>query len=791
MTMTSLIIILWLIGAFCFGFAFYVHRFLRTTAAGSVVGLLVFMGIWAAAAGAEMVFSDFLLKRIALGASYIGIAFVPASWTRFILEHTTHRRQNSNPYVVGFYLLSAFYVLANWINPGNLFYTSIQELAIEGRVYLMPTYGPLFKVPAALIYSALLLAVLSMWVRCLQGKVTLMHVAMTTLGAGTPLLLNAIYLLRLTVYDFTPIGFIVSALMLVLMNKSAFFSELPISRRKLFESIQAGIVLMNSRREVVDLNSAALRMLALTPGPEALRTASSYIAAWQTASGSTGYNTRFVQTFDHPERGQRYYRVSGNTLEARSGEAKGSMLLMQDETALYKAEERIRYLENYDSATGLMSRQFFTRLLAQEIELCGSMPQSGTVLCVSIINFTDYCHMYGGDFGDALRREVGLRMQRMLRKYDAISRFSEDEFYLFFRFENNAGGTDQNTLRVIDRLTSLFSTPITVGNISLTIRLRCGAAFCPQHASSADMLISMAKMAQLHTTKVGGRLYHCYEESMGMSMSRYLKLEQCLHTALSNGELFVVFHPQVDLRNNQVVGAETLMRWTSAELGHVSPAEFIEVAEETGDIREIGMWVIEQALIQTAQWEHMGFESLRVGVNVSLSQLTDPQFADEVLALVEKHRVNPHMLEIEITESMALGEEAMIFGHLPKLRRAGIRLAMDDFGMGHSSLNYIKQFDLDTLKIDRALSQDILKSSTSVAMIRTVEAMCKDLNMETVVEFVEEQAQLDLLREIGCNVVQGYVFTPPLSPDACTRYIVDHNGSPPKKEMAGADLRIS
>lgn len=754
----------------CFAsLGFFLRRF-RLLAVSGLTFLLINMGLWGLTISLEAVCVDLETKVWVTRIGYLFYVSLSPCYVLFVKEYRKHRTMRKDPFVLLLFAISALFLALQWLNPGEQFYREVRLLDVNGFKVFKPSYGVLFYVYVIWSTLTLLITGTQLMLVSIKGQVRLTHTLLLLALTFAPLPFAFYYIKGLSLIDLTPVGFILSCGCMFILLRREFFAELPISGRHVMAAMSDGVILLDNRGHVLEANEAARALLSVGDRLDPLAAAQAIVASWPLDRG-TGEQRRLIQAFLHPQQGPRFYRVSANVLALRGRGQHGQLLIIQDETALFRAEERLHYLEHFDQATGLANRLHFTRLLEQEVGRCHLMPQGLALVCASIVGFKDYCEVYGTAFGDAMLREVGLLIQGLLRKSDAISRFSADEYYFFLRLEGDGSQIGLQADSAMARLFDLFKQPVTVAGMSLSLRLRAGMAYCPLHSQNVDKLIAMARSAKIHATTLGGKAYHLYNERMGESLERYLRLEQDLHTALLNQELFLLYQPQINLCDHRVIGVEALLRWQHPKLGLISPAEFIPIAEESGLIHSVGLWVLGQALEQLAAWNTLRLCPLRMSVNLSLSQLTNPNLADQVLSLVQHAGIEPGSLELELTESLALFPEALTHGHLAKLQESGIRIAMDDFGMGHSSLTYLKAFTLSTIKIDRALSCDILENPTSVAMIRSVQTMCEALGIDLVVEYVENPEQLKVLEDMGCTLVQGFVFSGPLPVAACEQYI--------------------
>lgn len=769
MQFTVLIPLLLLTAAICVAVMFYLIKKLRVVSSGIAIALVGAMVIWAVTSAVENMVIPVDQKLFAANIGYIAYALMPPLWILFVLSYVSRKPQWKNPIVISLFVLFGLFILCNWTNPGNLFYTSVGLTETGGLYHFSAEYGPLFWIYIAFSYSAVIGMLVLLSIYQIRGRLKRRNTTFIIIAVVLPIIFNILYVADVTVWDATALCFIVSIVMLLLLYKGEFFAGLPLSHKTVIDEMGTGYVLIGSDLRVVEMNAAAKYMLYISGENENEQAQNTIFSKWRIDLQSVDL-TSTVQTLVDPAHISHYYRVSVNRLRAGGGRCDYA-LLIQDETALFNAKERMLYLERYDESTELYNRKYFTELLDKEIEKSKSGATQTTVLVsIAVMNYSDCCYFYGNDFGNMMVSSISRAIKEIVRSEDAISRFALDEICIFMKFDIAAGLTERIEV-MMERIFKRFAENIDVGGLKADAKLNIGIAFAPQHADTSEKLIALAGYARKNVSRHMKYRYSIYHEFAGDNYNRTLRLEHDLATAVERGELYLMYQPQVDIISGHVVGAEALLRWTHPELGAIVPVDFIPIAEECGLIREIGMWVIRGAVAQLKIWQDAGLTNLKVSVNISLTQLADESFSGKVLEIVEESGIDPSKFELEITESLALFPEAMRYGHLQKLRSRKIRIAMDDFGMGHSSLAYIKQFELDTIKIDRALTVDILSNSASVAMIRSVRMLCKSLGLETIIEFIEHPEQLPLLRELDCNIVQGYVYSPPISAEACTRYV--------------------
>lgn len=282
-------------------------------------------------------------------------------------------------------------------------------------------------------------------------------------------------------------------------------------------------------------------------------------------------------------------------------------------------------------------------------------------------------------------------------------------------------------------------------------------------ASRVEAMVQQAASASIRVRRNGGNDFAVYDEAMSRAAANALHLAADLNHAVGNGELRLLYQPKVDTMSGRLLGMEALVRWQHPERGMVSPVEFIPVAEDTGLIVEIGRWVLHEACRQNAEWQKAGLRPLRVAVNLSARQFRSGSLLGEIDAALSGTGLPVNSLELEVTESMVMDDPEEVIKLLEAIRSRGIHLALDDFGTGHSSLAYLKRFPIDCVKIDRAFIKDTPGNADDVAIAKTIVAMAQALNLATVAEGVETAEQLELLKSLGCDQIQGYYFSKPLT----------------------------
>jgi len=422
-------------------------------------------------------------------------------------------------------------------------------------------------------------------------------------------------------------------------------------------------------------------------------------------------------------------------------------------------DRQLHYLAYHDPLTGLPNAALFEDRLKQSVARAHHHSRLLAVLVLDIKDFRRTAQELGRHVGDQLLQEVARYLSGGVREGDTVARLGGDEFGALLADVAQA----QDVVRVADKLVREFPRVITVNGEKLFPRVRAGVASYPADGEEPEVLIQRARIALRAPSVEPDNTVSFYAPELDAAAQERRRIAQALHHAIERAELALHYQPVVDIATRRITGAEALVRWQSAELGPISPATFIPVAEETGLIVPLGRWVLEEGCRQAARWREQGYAGLRIAVNVSVKQLYQPDFLDGVNAILEATGVaaNPSLLAIEITESELMENIEASVAVLRRLKEYGLSVYVDDFGTGYSSLAYLKHFPADKLKIDISFVRDMLNDRNDYAIVATIIAMARTLELKTVAEGVEEAAQAEALRALGCDEAQGYYFGRP------------------------------
>ncbi len=437
------------------------------------------------------------------------------------------------------------------------------------------------------------------------------------------------------------------------------------------------------------------------------------------------------------------------------------VLVVRDLTGRRQTEETLRSLAYHDPLTGLPNRLLFHDRLAQAIERARRARQLLTVMLVDLDRFKLINDSLGLETGDQIIKGVAERLVQTLRKSDTVARLGGDEFMLLLLGTNGA----EAAARVAQKVLEVLGPPLQVDSHELTTSASIGIALFPHDGDDADSLIKNADNALSRAKEQGRNHYQFYTDDMNAAAFERLMLESRLRKALEQGEFVIYYQPKVSLADGSVIGVEALLRWFHPDLGLVPPAEFIPLAEETGLIVPIGAWVLRTACAQVRRWHRLGHGGLELAVNLSARQFQEKNLVGMIAAAVEESGLPAGLLELELTESVVMRDAPEAARRLKDLTALGIRLAIDDFGTGYSSLGYLKAFPISSLKIDRSFVRDVDRDPNSAALAQAIIALASSLKLKVVAEGVETKEQLDILRNCGCQELQGYVFSRPLPPE--------------------------
>jgi diguanylate cyclase (GGDEF)-like protein/PAS domain S-box-containing protein len=455
---------------------------------------------------------------------------------------------------------------------------------------------------------------------------------------------------------------------------------------------------------------------------------------------------------------ERWWELSGTPMRDEQGQFTGFRGVGSDVTEQRKSSEKIAYLARYDTLTQLPNRLQLTEALGEALRYAVQWRTRCALLMVDLDRFKAVNDSLGHLTGDKLLAQVSARLQSLMGENQMCGRLGGDEFAIVIRDAGTPGVVRELARRVIDRL----SEPYRVDQHTLYVGASVGSAEGPRDGATVEEMMRNADLALYRAKDDGGGEHRRFEPELHASAEERRKLEASLRTALGRNEMVLHYQPVVDARSEQVVGFEALVRWNSAEHGFVSPGKFIPLAEDTRLILPIGKWVMRKACEEARFWP----DHIKVNVNVSPEQLLEPGFHAEVVEALASSGLRPDRLEVEVTESIFLRDASVARNALEQVMALGCSVALDDFGTGYSSLGYLRKLRFSTIKVDRTFVQGAAQGSAeSLAIINAVVAMASSLDMTTTAEGVETGEEAELIRNLGCDKIQGFYFGRPMTAD--------------------------
>lgn len=428
-----------------------------------------------------------------------------------------------------------------------------------------------------------------------------------------------------------------------------------------------------------------------------------------------------------------------------------------DITESREQKHQLQYLSQYDTRTGLPNRSLLGDRVRHTLDQARAQNSSRHLILLDIDRFKSINDTLGMAAGDQVLQAVARRLEAVIHDEDTVARVGADEFCLVLE----SPWDHAQITRFMDELMERFREPLDVNGRQLVLTASAGISRYPDDGRSADHLITAAELAAAEATRQGGNAWRRFETSMGEHSSTSLLMESALRQAVPNNELVLHYQPQFELATGAMSGMEALVRWIRPGEGRISPGQFIPLAEETGIIRDIDRWVLEEACRQLADWDARGLRVPRISVNLCAGELHDEGLVERIGHTLDRHGLAPGRIEVEITESMLMQAPERSMRVLRQLDELGLRLSMDDFGTGYSNLAYLRSLPLHQLKVDQSFVRDIGQSTNNESIIRAIIALADALQLELVAEGIEEPHQRDFLAREHCRIGQGFLFGRP------------------------------
>ena len=549
----------------------------------------------------------------------------------------------------------------------------------------------------------------------------------------------------------------------VITNKLKNEMALEQKYRNIFERNLTGLYVASKDDEILDCNDACATILGFSNRQALLdrrESAEEIIRKFHADSSEASFTVGTEQQFERPDGTHGWALCSVRTAKQSANGAEVFEGSLVDITERKRAEEKIEILAYFDSLTGLPNRTLVKDRLTQALAGAKRRRERVGLLYLDIDGFKTINDCLGHTVGDELLQQIAQRLRLCAREEDSVARLGGDEFLIAL----GPIETYSDAAVVAERIARDLNPTFSLHGHSLTVTSSIGISIFPDHGEDAETLIKNADAAMYASKNRGRNTFSFFSEEMTTQAIERLQLGNSMRPALERNEFFLVFQPEFDLRTGNVSCWEALIRWRHPDLGLIPPDKFIHVAEANGMIVPIGEWVLRTACLHARSWHDRG-NHIPVAVNVSAVQFRQAGFCDLVKDVLDQSGLDPEFLELEITESLLLATEDMRFEVLGRLKTLGVKLAIDDFGTGFSSLSYLKQLPVSKLKIDRSFISDLQHNPNDEAITAAIIQMAKCLHLKVTAEGVENEDQLRVLRDHGCDDVQGFLFSKPLRPD--------------------------
>ena len=460
-------------------------------------------------------------------------------------------------------------------------------------------------------------------------------------------------------------------------------------------------------------------------------------------------------------------QLSSVAVRSPQGKFLGIVTACEDITERKKSEAQIHRLAYYDNLTGLPNRTLFLDRLQKALALAERSEQTVAVLFLDLDNFKDINDTQGHEFGDRLLQQVARRLSSCIRTADTLVRLGGDEFVVMLSAVNAQKTAGATAMRILET----FKTPFDVDGRRIYAGISIGIAVYPDDASDLEGVLRSADTAMYQAKARGRQTFQFFSAEMNRNVVERVAMESALRQAMEREDLRLFYQPQWDLQAGHYSGVEVLLRWFHPEQGEVSPARFIPLAENSGQIFRLGGWALRSACAQASAWARAGCPVQRVAVNVSAHQLREPGFLELVVAILAETGFDPRGLELEFTESVLMEHSGKTVDALRSLKKMGVQLSIDDFGTGYSSLSYLKHFPVDRIKIDCSFVAGIDRNADDTAIVTAVIALARNLKIRVLAEGVETRSQLEFLQRHGCSEVQGFFLGVPMAADQVPRHL--------------------
>lgn len=559
--------------------------------------------------------------------------------------------------------------------------------------------------------------------------------------------------------------------------------------RATLDSSNDGILVVNNEGKIIDYNKKFLSMWELVDSELKNKHINDLLKLINEPLGKSNKLFTDINDLDNSSakiRNEVIKLTGGQVFEyyTQPHELKGKIIgrvwSFRDITNRIYMEKKLEYQATHDNLTNLPNRSLLIDRVKHSIDESNRNKKPFALLFLDLDNFKRINDSMSHSAGDELLKEIARRIKKEIRTSDTLARLGGDEFVLIMP----SLGSKEESKEILYRLLQSISEPFKLFQYDISITASIGICLYPQDAKTPDELLQNADLAMYVAKREGRNKFHFYEESLNQEATKTLEKEIELRRALENNELTLYYQPQINTKNNKLVGVEALIRWNHPAQGLISPIEFMHIAEESNLAVKIGDWVLENAFKQAKQWADDGVPDMSVSINIGDSQINDQNFIKKLDVLLETSQVNPKNITLEISEDIVISNKKII-GIIKEISSRGLQVSFDDFGTGNSSLSYLRDASINQLKIDKSFVDNIHIKQSDEIIIKAILSMAANLNLEVIAEGVETPEQLKFLNKNLCNEIQGYYFSKPLTSEDAMEFFkknqIDHQKKSAKK----------
>jgi len=548
--------------------------------------------------------------------------------------------------------------------------------------------------------------------------------------------------------------------------------------KNVFENMHDSVIITDSKQNIVSVNEAFTKLTGYNDdevignNPRILSSGwhddTFYKTIWDEVSKNGQWEGEIV---DRKKNGKTFTsELKISSVFNEEGTLTNYLAISSDISRKKEQEKLIHNLAYFDSLTDLPNRILFEERVSSRLPICNRNSQKMAIFFIDMDNFKNVNDTLGHSYGDEFLIEVSKRIKSVLQEQDTLARQGGDEFTVLIEDIDSI----ENIAQVAQKIVEVFQRPLYLDSCKVLTSVSMGISIYPDDGQNYNELMKAADTAMYQVKATGKKHYQFYRSSMNEAVLQRINIENNLHNSIENNELFLEYQPKVDTKNNKVYGMEALVRWQQPEQGLIRPDQFISVAEDTGQIYDIGLWVFKQAIFDLKEFHKLD-NTLIMSINISSKQLENEKFVSDISALVEEVGIAEKYIELEITESHIMDNIQKALLILKEIDAKGFHVSIDDFGTGYSSLSYLKSLPAHTIKIDRSFVLDIVEDEDDRSIVASIIAMANALGKDVIAEGSETQGHVDTLAKLMCHKIQGYYFSKPLRIEKFKEYLHNFN----------------